>query len=60
MDAWRKEARNRRVALPADQVDGDATRSVAPDGAGQPVVLTEFQSDWHKFATTMRQLGVEP
>jgi hypothetical protein len=33
---------------------------LAPDGAGHPLVLTEFQSDWQKFATTMRQAGVEP
>ena len=60
MDTWRQEARRRRMALPADQVEGDATASVAPDGAGHPLVLTDFQSDWQKFATTMRNLGVEP
>jgi phospholipase C len=60
MDTWRQEARRRRMALPADQVEGEATASVAPDGAGHPLILTDFQSDWQKFATTMRTLGVEP
>jgi hypothetical protein len=60
MDTWRQEARRRRMALPSSQVEGDATASVAPDGAGHPLILTEFQSDWEKFATTMRNLGVEP
>jgi len=60
MDTWRQEARRRRMALPAGQVAQDATASLAPDGAGHPLVLTDFQSDWQKFATTMRNLGVEP
>ena len=60
MDAWRQEARRRRMPVPAGEVEGEATASVAPDGAGHPLVLTDFQSDWQKFATTMRNLGVEP
>jgi hypothetical protein len=36
------------------------TRSIAPDGAGQPVVLTEFQSDWQNFALTLKHGGLNP
>jgi hypothetical protein len=60
IDTWRQQARRRRMALPAGQVAQEATASLAPDGAGHPLVLTDFQSDWQKFATTMRNLGVEP
>jgi phospholipase C len=59
IDAWRQEARRRRAALLGDPTTG-ATHSAAPDGAGHPLILTAFQSDWHKFATTMRQVGIEP
>jgi phospholipase C len=59
IDAWRQEARRRRAALLGDPAAG-AAHSAAPDGAGHPLIMTEFQSDWHKFATTMRQVGVEP
>jgi phospholipase C len=58
MEAWRREARARRAARAG--AEGAEGRSPAPDGAGQPVVLTDFQSDWQKFAMTMRKLDVNP
>jgi phospholipase C len=60
MQDWRIRARQARAALPDAQTRDPGTRSQAPDGAGHPLVLTDFQSDWQKFATTMRQAGVEP
>jgi phospholipase C len=63
MEMWRQEARRRRAAVAADADTspeaGEGTRSVAPDGAGHPLVLTDFQADWQKFAIAMRKLGVE-
>jgi len=64
MDAWRLEARNRRKAaipVPPAAPDGtpEGTRSAAPDGAGHPVVLTDFQSEWQRFAIAMRRAGAE-
>jgi len=60
IDAWRQEARRRRAALPIDPTAGPDTRSSAADGAGQPVILTDFQSDWQKFALTMKGAGIDP
>jgi phospholipase C len=60
IDDWRMQARQGRVAVDDALTRGAGTRSVAPDGAGHPVVLTDFQSDWQKFAMTMKQAGVEP
>src|SRR4051812_21642951 len=57
MATWRVGARGQRMAAPA--VAG-STESPAPDGAGQPVVLTDFQSDWQNFASMLRQGGLEP
>jgi phospholipase C len=64
MEAWRLEARQRRQAsIAAGEATGDPSasgrRSPAPDGAGHPVVLTDFQSEWQKFAIAMRHLHVE-
>jgi hypothetical protein len=62
MDSWRLEARRRRAALPADArtsaAEGAGTSSVAPDGAGQPFVLTDFQEEWQQFALAMKAAGV--
>ena len=57
MDAWRKEATQRRRAqvLP----DG-SSGSLAPDGAGQPIVLTDFQSEINSALAPMRQSGLNP
>ena len=51
---WRTKARALRRATTA------ATPSAAPDGAGQPVVLQDFQHDFAKFALAMRQAGLPP
>jgi phospholipase C len=50
---WRAEAREAR--LPSGE-----SASVAPDGAGQPVVTTEWQQEYLKFATAMREAGMQP
>jgi hypothetical protein len=60
MQAWRDEARERRTSASSRRVEGTGALSHAPDGAGHPVVLTDFQSDWQKFAMTMRRHGVNP
>jgi phospholipase C len=60
MQAWRDEARERRTSASSKRVEGPDALSHAPDGAGHPVVLTDFQSDWQKFAMTMRRHGVNP
>jgi phospholipase C len=63
MDSWRSEARRRRTAQPAGAGTprdvGDGGRSVAPDGAGHPLVLTDFQVEWQRFAALMNRLGVD-
>jgi hypothetical protein len=56
IESWRQDARRRRVA----QTPAAGTLSRAPDGAGHPLVLTDFQAEWQKFALTMKQAGVEP
>jgi phospholipase C len=64
MALWRQEARERREALKpvseeARAAGEEGTRSAAPDGAGQPQRLTDFQEDWLTFALALRQKGVE-
>jgi phospholipase C len=62
MEAWRQEARNRRQVDPQTlrpSKTNDGAHSSAPDGAGHPLVLTEFQSDWQRAAIAMRRLGVD-
>jgi phospholipase C len=46
---WRETARDARLALAPREP------SVAPDGAGQPLVLTDFQREWATFASAMRE-----
>ena len=53
IEQWRTRARQDRLAraqLP----------SAAPDGAGHPFVLTDFQSEWAQFAVAMRSAGLPP
>jgi phospholipase C len=50
---WRERARAARVATDRAQP------SVAPDGAGQPPVLTDFQQEWVTFAVAMREAGLQ-
>jgi hypothetical protein len=63
MERWRTDARQRREAAPAEDdtsaAPGRGTRSAAPDGAGHPLVLTDFQVAWQKFAGGMRKLGLD-
>lgn len=54
IDNWQTKARALRRATPG------ASPSPAPDGAGQPVVLQDFQHDFAKFALAMRQAGLPP
>lgn len=54
MSAWRMQAIQRRRSQSAGAV------AAAPDGAGQPVVLTEFQADVHNAATAMKRVGLNP
>jgi phospholipase C len=57
MDAWRKEAAQRRRAqvLPDGSVG-----ALAPDGAGQPIVLTDFQHEINGALAPMRRSGLDP
>jgi hypothetical protein len=63
IEAWREEARRRREVQPEDvtfaEAAGITPRSKAPDGAGQPVVLTDFQIDWHMVATALKKAGID-
>jgi hypothetical protein len=57
IDVWRGQARHARVGGTAP--GSDASQSRAADGAGHPVMLTEFQADWQNFALTMKQAGFD-
>jgi phospholipase C len=50
LDDWRTRARDVRRA------DRSRAPSPAPDGAGRPLVMTEFQEDFGRFALAMRHL----
>jgi phospholipase C len=52
IDAWRADARARRQAA------GAGALSPAPDGAGQPFRLHDFQEEFASFAVAMRQRGL--
>ncbi len=54
IDAWRQKARASRQADPA------GTPSPAPDGAGRPFVLHDFQDEFLRFAATIRHDGIVP
>jgi phospholipase C len=60
MQTWREEARQRRAAFSAQQRGSDDHLASAPDGAGHPTILTHFQAEWHNFAMTMRERGINP
>jgi len=68
LELWRREARRRREALvpvPAPEAGSEGAEpaqvrvSQAPDGAGKPLLLTDFQEDWLTYALAMRKLGFE-
>jgi hypothetical protein len=52
IDAWRDAALERRRATPG------GVPSQAPDGAGQPMALHEFQQEFALFALAMRHRGL--
>ena len=52
IDSWRAEAHERRRATP------ERTPSQAPDGAGQPLTLHEFQNEFAQFTMAMREAGL--
>ena len=54
IDAWRTAARAKRQAA-ADQAP-----SPSPDGAGQPLILHDFQRDFVALTYTLRQAGLPP
>jgi phospholipase C len=54
MDAWRIAAREKRNATP------DGRPSPAPDGAGQPLVLQQFQEDIVTMTNAFRAAGLPP
>jgi phospholipase C len=54
MDAWRSAARAKREATP------DAKPSPAPDGAGQPLVLQQFQQEIVQLTHALHQAGLPP
>jgi phospholipase C len=58
MEQWRQDARQRReIAARARQ--GAPAVSAAPDGAGHPTVLTDFQMDWHMVASALKKAGID-
>jgi phospholipase C len=57
MKAWRAEAEQRRRT---QRFADGTTGTIAADGAGQPVVLTEFQGDVHGAATALKEAGLNP
>ena len=52
LEAWREKARREHRAR--------GRRSPASDGAGQPLVLHDFQSEFAQFALAMRDQGLPP
>jgi phospholipase C len=52
IDAWRASAREHRRGT------SDGAPSEAPDGAGQPLRLHEFQEEFVQFANAMREHGL--
>jgi phospholipase C len=63
MEAWRLEARRRRNVRPPDEQEpggGADQRSVAPDGAGHPLVLTDLQVEFAKYSRGMKEVGLNP
>jgi phospholipase C len=52
IDAWRTAARERRRA------SVERAPAPAPDGAGQPFVLQDFQEEFSSYALAMQHLGL--
>jgi phospholipase C len=58
METWRQQARRRREVRSDPEGDG-AVPSLAPDGAGQDVILTDFAAQFHSVAVALRRLGID-
>ena len=54
VDAWHRNARASRRGV------RELRASEAPDGAGRPFVLHEFQEEFVRFALSMRRAGLRP
>ena len=59
IEDWRTAAREQRRADP-QAAPQTAAPSPAPDGAGQPLRLHDFQEEFLKFALAMRHAGLPP
>jgi phospholipase C len=59
MEEWRQEARRRREVAEQARRDAAVSLSAAPDGAGHPTVLTDFQMDWHMVASALKRAGID-
>jgi phospholipase C len=61
LDQWQLNAQKaRRAAQEARPAAPNPLASAAPDGAGQPFELQDFQEEFAKFALAMRQGGLPP
>ena len=60
IDVWRNAAREVRRGNAAAPARAKTAVSPAPDGAGQKLVLHDFQEEFLKFAVAMRQAGLPP
>jgi phospholipase C len=60
IDTWRNAARELRRGNAAAPARAKTAVSPAPDGAGQELVLHDFQEEFMKFAVAMRQAGLPP
>ena len=58
MEAWRLEARQRREVQPI--AAGTDNRSIAPDGAGHPLILTDLQVEVAKFSRGLKEVRLNP
>ena len=52
IEAWRTRARAARRAA------GEGVPSLAPDGAGHPLVLTDLQREFLHYVPALRKLGM--
>jgi phospholipase C len=60
IETWRNTARELRRGNAAASARAKTAVSPAPDGAGQELVLHDFQEEFLKFAVAMRQAGLPP
>jgi phospholipase C len=60
IDAWRTKAREARQAAPAPGPTVSASPSPSADGAGQPLILHDFQQDIVAMTHALRLAGMPP